>query len=184
LDEFLALVKDYIGKPIRRLMRRYMQKEWEMRGHMWKYIKRKQIIGDRNVLDFHEAFTTVGVTYGASDVIHADRNDAGTTWVFPIGEWEGADLCMVQVGKGVEILPGDGFAFHANTLAHCSSKLVSGERVVLTCFTDKIIFGDADASDQGLSATEARSSDSGRGNKPKTKPNTQNQPTKPTHKYL
>lgn len=143
LDRFLVLVKDYVGKRVRSLMEKYMPEEWEMRKVMWSYLKKKNFTGDREVLDFHEAFTTVAVTDGISDIIHTDRSDAGMTWVFPIGDWEGADLCLNQMGKKVEVRPGDGVAFHANFLSHNNSKLKSGKRVALTCFVDRLLFLDA-----------------------------------------
>ena len=137
------LVKDYVGKQVRSLMEKYMPEEWGMRKVMWSYIKKKGLIGDRKVLDFHEAFTTVAVSNGISDIVHTDRSDAGVTWVFPIGDWEGADLCLNQLGKKIEVLPGDGVAFHANFLSHNSSELKSGNRLALTCFMDRLLFLDA-----------------------------------------
>ena len=138
LDEFLALVKDYVGVPVRSLMKRYANEEWEMRKVMWKHIKEKGIIQGRPVLDFNEAFTTLAVTNGVSDVVHTDRNDAGITWVFPIGKWEGGDMCLNQTERIIQVNPGDGIALQASFLAHRSTCLESGSRMALTCFVDHI----------------------------------------------
>ena len=132
-----------MGKPIRSLMEKYMPEEWALRKVMWNYIKNKKLIGDQKVLDFHEVFTTIAVTNGISDIVHTDRSDARVMWVFPIGDWEGADLCLNQLGRKIEVWPGDGVAFQANFLSHNSSELKDGNRLAFTCFVDRLIFLDA-----------------------------------------
>jgi hypothetical protein len=88
-------------------------------------------------LDFLGAFTTIAVTNGISNVLHADRNDGGLTWVIPLGDWEGGDLCIPQEGIRVAVRPGDAIAFQANFIAHFSSKIQWGNHLALTCFTDR-----------------------------------------------
>jgi hypothetical protein len=104
---------------------------------MLEYIQSSQVIKDDPDLDFLGAFTTVAVTNGISNVLHRDGEDGGLTWVIPLGDWEGADLCFPQEGRKVEVRPGDAIAFQANFLAHFSSKMKWGDRVALTCFTDR-----------------------------------------------
>src|SRR6266576_240652 len=104
---------------------------------MRAYITDIGLINDFPELDFLGAFTTVSVTYGASNVLHADKNDGGLTWVAPLGKWEGADLCVTQGQTRVsEVGPGDVVAFQANFLGHFNSEILSGNRLAITCFTD------------------------------------------------
>ena len=104
---------------------------------MLAYIETSEVIKDQPELDFLGAFTTVAVTNGVSNVLHADKNDGGLTWVIPIGDWEGADLCIPQAGVRVAIRPGDAVAFQANSIAHFNSQVKWGKRLALTCFTDR-----------------------------------------------
>lgn len=102
---------------------------------MHAYINSTKLIEDLPELDFLGAFTTVAVTNGISNVMHTDAGDGGLTWVVPIGEWEGGDLCIPQAGIRIEVRPGDAIAFQANFLAHFSSEIKWGNRLALTCFT-------------------------------------------------
>jgi hypothetical protein len=106
---------------------------------MAEYIKRKKVLRKYPNLDFHGAFTTVAVTNGISDIMHTDRNDVGLTWVLPFGEFEGGNLRIPHYGIEIPIKEGEAIAFQANFVAHMSSPLVSGERLALTCFTDRNI---------------------------------------------
>jgi hypothetical protein len=78
-----------------------------------------------------------------ADTPHTDRNDVGVTWVLPMGNWEGRDLCIPQYGIKIPVKEGEVIAFQTNLLAHMSSPLASGERLALTCFTDKQIMVDS-----------------------------------------
>lgn len=110
---------------------------------MRAYIASHGVIEEFPDLDFLGAFTTVSVTYGASNILHADKNDGGLTWVVPLGEWEGADLCIPQEQRKVEVRPGDIVAFQANFLGHFNSEILSGNRLAITCFTDRNILNRA-----------------------------------------
>ena len=107
------------------------------------YIKEHPLLGNYPELDFKGAFTTVSVTNGISDIMHTDREDAGLTWVLPIGKWEGGDLCIPQFGIRIPMKEGDAIAFQANFLAHMSSALIGGDWLALTCFTDKNLMRDS-----------------------------------------
>jgi hypothetical protein len=94
-------------------------------------------------LDFQGAFTMVAVTNGVSDILHRDHDDGGLTWVVPIGDWEGGELCLPQLTKPdeetplkVQVRPGDAIAFQANLLCHFATPILNGYRLALTCFTD------------------------------------------------
>lgn len=102
---------------------------------MQQYIKDIKVIQDHPELDFLGAFTTVAVTNGVSNVLHSDPGDGGLTWVVPIGDWGGGELCIPQEGIRVEVKPGDAVAFQANFLAHFNTDVKWGNRLALTCFT-------------------------------------------------
>jgi hypothetical protein len=102
---------------------------------MQAYVQEMKVIEDHPDLDFLGAFTTVAVTNGVSNVLHRDPGDGGLTWVIPIGDWDGADLCIPQAGIRVAMRPGDAVAFQANFLAHFSSEINWGNRLALICFT-------------------------------------------------
>ncbi|KAF8350838.1 hypothetical protein F5887DRAFT_865952, partial [Amanita rubescens] len=134
---FLRSVKGYVAPALNRLMSRYAKEEWMKRQTYEIFVL--EFINDYQEMDFNGAFTMVSVTNGVSDIMHTDRNDGGLTWVLPIGEWEGGDLCFPQFGITIPIKQGKAIAFQANFLAHMSSLLVSGDHLALTCFTDRYI---------------------------------------------
>ena len=44
---------------------------------------------------------------GCSERIHVDGNDHGTTWVLPLGDWEGAKLVIPQLDLEISVNPGE-----------------------------------------------------------------------------
>lgn len=110
---------------------------------MANYIKKKRIWSGFPDLNFGGSFTTVSVTNGVSDIMHTDRNDAGVTWVFPIGEFEGGELSTPNYQIKIPVPQGDAIAFQSNFLGHMSAPLKNGIRLALTCFTDKNIMVDS-----------------------------------------
>ncbi|KAF8327853.1 hypothetical protein F5887DRAFT_924642 [Amanita rubescens] len=89
--------------------------------------------------------------YTKEEWVHRDRrfghkrhrNDAGLTWVFPMGEFEGGELCTPNYATKVPLQEGEAAAFNASFLGHMSAPLTSGIRLALTCFTDKNIMVDS-----------------------------------------
>ena len=112
-------------------------------SRMVEYMEKKRMWRDFPDLNFGGPFTTVSVTEGVSDIAHTDRNDAGLTWVVPMGKWEGGDLCIPFYKIKIPIKEGEAIAFQANFMAHMSSPMESGYRLALTCFTDKNIMVDS-----------------------------------------
>ena len=110
---------------------------------MCQYIQSKSFMEEYPHLDFLGAFTTVAVTNRVNDVLHTDREDVGLTWVIPLREYERGDLYIPQYGMRIPLKPGDVIAFHTNILRHHSSKLLSGNSLALTCFTDRNIKRDS-----------------------------------------
>ena len=83
------------------------------------------------------AFFTVAVKEGSREVAHVDCSDGRKTitWVFPVGDWEGGEFVAPQIGVRVPIFAGQLFGVMAGTVAHFTTPITSGRRVVFTCFT-------------------------------------------------
>jgi hypothetical protein len=90
-------------------------------------------------VDFYGAFFTVAAKSGSSDIVHIDFNDhpASWTWAIPIGDWKGGEFCCPQLGIKVPIASGQAFGAMTRVLAHFSAPISDGERVILTCFSDR-----------------------------------------------
>jgi hypothetical protein len=94
-------------------------------------------------LDFHGAFFTVAVREGVSEIIHIDFNDGKKTitWIFPVGYWEeGAEFVAPQLGVRVALKPGQMIGIMAGVIAHFTTPIKSGRRVIFTCFTDQLLW--------------------------------------------
>lgn len=87
-------------------------------------------------LDFKGAFFTVAIKKGGSGVGHIDRADTLFTIVFTLGDFEGANIVFPQLGVEVPLRPGQLLLMNARLLAHWANPVESGERIVVTCFTD------------------------------------------------
>ena len=92
-------------------------------------------------LDFGGAFFTVAVKEGSSEIVHIDFNDdcKNVAFVVPFGDFKGADLCVPQLNTRVPVSPGQVVAFNSKLLAHCSSPILEGRRIILTLFTDYVV---------------------------------------------
>jgi hypothetical protein len=95
-------------------------------------------------LQFGGAFFTVAVKEGSSEVVHLDFNDDpnNISWVVPLGDWEGGEFCLPQLGIKIPIRPGQVLAAMTRILAHCSAP-VKGFRVILTLFAEKNLLNHA-----------------------------------------
>jgi hypothetical protein len=91
-------------------------------------------------LDFGGVFATVAAKEGSSEIIHLDFDDHPDhiAWIVPLGDWEGGEFCVPQVGIKVPIHAGQVIAAMTRNLAHCSAP-IKGRRVILTLFSDKTL---------------------------------------------
>jgi hypothetical protein len=96
----------------------------------------------RPALDFKGAFFTVAVKEGCSNIVHIDWSDGKKTmtWVWAVGNWEGAEFVAPQLGIRVPVQPGHLFGLMAGVVAHFTTSLTSGRRVMFTCFTDQNVW--------------------------------------------
>ena len=78
---------------------------------------------------------------GSSEKMHVDFHDHphSLTWLVPFGEWTGGDFEAPQIGERVPVGPGQVLGAMTRLLAHRGTKISSGRRLVLTCFTDKTL---------------------------------------------
>jgi hypothetical protein len=83
----------------------------------------------------------VAIKAGSSERIHLDYNDDKVMcWVFTLGEVEGSYLCIPQFGLKFKVRNCSAIGFFAARLAHFTTPPTKGQRVCLTCFTDKFLF--------------------------------------------
>ena len=103
-------------------------------------------LAERPALDFNGAFFTVAVKEGGSEILHLDWSDGRKTmtWVFAVGDWKGCEFVAPQLGVRVPIVPGHLFGVMSRTLAHFTTPITSGRRVVFTCFTDQNLWAHTD----------------------------------------
>ena len=96
-------------------------------------------LANRPALQFGGAFFTVAAKEGSSEIIHLDFNDDpnGVSWVVPLGDWEGGEFCLPQLGIKIPIQSGQILGAMTRILAHCSAPVTKGFRIVLTLFADK-----------------------------------------------
>lgn len=96
----------------------------------------------RPSLNMGGPFFTIAAKEAGSGVIHIDWNDdrAVYAFVFAVGDWEGGEFCVPQLGIKIPVRPGQVLAVLARVLAHFSAPVTSGRRIVFTCFTDRLLF--------------------------------------------
>ena len=94
----------------------------------------------RPALDFGGVFFTVAVKEGSSEIVHLDFNDHpdNIAWIVPLGDWEGGEFCVPQLGIKVPLHAGQVIAAMTRNLAHCSAP-AHGLRLILTLFSDKTL---------------------------------------------
>jgi hypothetical protein len=83
----------------------------------------------------------VTVKEGGSRLIHINWHDCHAIWafVFAIGDWEGGEFCAPELGIKIPIRPGQVFTVLACIVAHFSTPVTQGNRIVFTCFTDSLM---------------------------------------------
>ncbi|KIJ94474.1 hypothetical protein K443DRAFT_125203 [Laccaria amethystina LaAM-08-1] len=128
IDKLLNLVGQRIVPKAIEMTQYYPPEQWKAqeraynRVHAW--------LGDelakRPALDFKGAFFTIAVKEGG------------------MGDWEGGEFVAPQLGVRVPIVPGHLFSMMSRTVAHFTTPITSGQRVVFTCFTDKNLWAHTD----------------------------------------
>ncbi|KAF8667673.1 hypothetical protein AX14_006321 [Amanita brunnescens Koide BX004] len=142
-DAFLTVIRNSVAGKIATFTEHYAPKLWSKQKGISNYLSQFEHITSCKALNFEDAFTTVAVKEGSSEHVHIDRNDQGITWVLPIGEWEGGNMVFPQLGLEVPLRAGELLGFKASLLAHCTTPVIKGQRVVITMFTCRHIFSDS-----------------------------------------
>jgi hypothetical protein len=94
------------------------------------------------MMDMGGPFFALAVKESGSGLIHIDWNDnrAIFAYIFAVGDWEGGEFCIPQLGIKIPIRPGQVLAVLARVVAHFSAPVTTGRRIVFTCFTDTLLF--------------------------------------------
>jgi hypothetical protein len=97
-------------------------------------------------------FFALAVKESGSGVVHLDWNDNRGiyAYIFAVGDWEGGEFCIPQLGIKIPVRPGQVLAVLARVLAHFSAPVTSGRRIVFTCFTDTLLFKHAHPETEGV----------------------------------
>lgn len=105
----------------------------------WERVHRFGLYKDRPSLDFNGALFTIAVKDGSSKIIHVDRNDKkmSWTWIIAVGDWEGGEFCIPQLGVKIPLRTGQVLAVMSGLLAHFSAPVTQGRRIIMTCFSEK-----------------------------------------------
>ncbi|KAG2088893.1 hypothetical protein BD769DRAFT_1372318, partial [Suillus cothurnatus] len=89
-------------------------------------------------LDFGEAFFTLAIKEGISEIVHVNWNDDinSIIWLISLGDWEEGFIVFTQnsIKCHIPIYAGDMLSFMACMLAHCTTSVTKGRRIILTCF--------------------------------------------------
>lgn len=156
LKEFLAILRDNVVPRIWALLRRHDPDTFKRHMHVRDTLAKKagfmSDMSDFPWIDFGGAFYAMAIKDGGSQKIHLDWMDHSGTyaWILNIGpSWKGGDLCFPQLGKRVPTRPGQVIAFQGRYLAHCASPTL-GDRLVITCFSDRSLMGRALATFKSL----------------------------------
>ncbi|KAJ7164352.1 hypothetical protein C8R46DRAFT_1220857 [Mycena filopes] len=107
-----------------------------LRAHAQRLLRKE--FKARPALNFGGLFFTVAIKEGSSERIHVDWNDCPQKYalIFCAGNYVGADFCIPQLNIRIPLGPGSVLAVRTRLLAHCATPIISGRRVVFTCFTD------------------------------------------------
>lgn len=110
------------------------------------------VLLSRPRVDMGGPFFALAVKESGSGVVHLDWNDNRGiyAYIFAVGDWEGGEFCIPQLGIKIPVRPGQVLAVLARVLAHFSAPVTSGRRIVFTCFTDTLLFKHAHPETEGV----------------------------------
>ncbi|KAG1838351.1 hypothetical protein C8R48DRAFT_680129 [Suillus tomentosus] len=144
IDDLLLYIKTYISPKIATVFKDHAPIQWEaiLRAHARVQEELGSKYQSRPSLDMGGPFFTIAVKESGSGVVHIDWNDdkALYAFVFAVGDWEGGEFCVPQLGIKIPVRPGQVIAVLARVLAHFSAPVTTGRRIVFTCFTDSLLF--------------------------------------------
>ncbi|KAJ7587925.1 hypothetical protein C8J56DRAFT_785672, partial [Mycena floridula] len=149
LDEMLVYLNRTLFKKVNTILQNDYPELWVcgQRAQARLSQRLKKAYTQRPALRFGPAFCCVAFKVGSSEVVHLDFNDDKRflTWCMPVGDWTGANFVIPQLGISIPILPGKMYAVLAGIVAHCSTPITSGNRLIFTGFMEKTVLQRADA---------------------------------------
>ncbi|KAJ7573271.1 hypothetical protein C8J56DRAFT_1132068 [Mycena floridula] len=141
LDDFLNLLKTTLFKRVNHILQNDHPELWARGLRAQERLDRflQKEFAQRPALRFGPAFACLAFKYGASEIIHLDFSDDPRflMWCMPLGHWEGAFFVIPQLGIKIPIRPGKLYAVLAGVVAHCSTPITAGQRLILTGFMQK-----------------------------------------------
>ncbi|KAF8220630.1 hypothetical protein L208DRAFT_1332732 [Tricholoma matsutake] len=128
IDNLLDMVKKHIVAKIIKVTKEYLPNQWirQERQRVLAWLGKE--LTDRPALDYGRAFFAIAVKEGTSEKIHIDWNDGKNTitWLGAVGDWEGAEFAMPQLGIIVPFRPGQVLGVMASVIAHFTTPQTSG----------------------------------------------------------
>lgn len=114
---------------------------FRLHGIVRKDLHTANVYDERPWMDLNGLGYTVFFKSSGEGSIHIDWNDAlpWYTFLIPLGDFEGADLQLPQLGLRIPVIPRQALAFQGRLLAHCHSPILSGVRKVIVIFTHQTL---------------------------------------------
>ncbi|KAF8875575.1 hypothetical protein BD779DRAFT_1678179 [Infundibulicybe gibba] len=143
IDALLSIVGEDIAPRLMRLLKVECPVQYERQ--LLAYDRVKSLLQSefecRPALDFQGAFFAVAVKEGSSEIIHLDFHDFkhSITWIVPLGDWEGGEFCIPQLGIKIPVHAGQVLGAMTGVFAHCSAPVTQGYRVILTLFSENCL---------------------------------------------
>ncbi|KAK7019451.1 hypothetical protein VNI00_018061 [Paramarasmius palmivorus] len=139
MDEMLDTLKIHVFPRIAEFLKEYCPDDWERRQRAYTRVKGQLMskLQARPALDYAGIAFCVAVKEGGSETLHVDFNDHrdSLTFMLSIGEYEGAEFCVPQLGVKVPYGPTDILWCRTRELAHCTAPF-TGKRLNFTIFCD------------------------------------------------
>ncbi|KAJ7577435.1 hypothetical protein C8J56DRAFT_745475, partial [Mycena floridula] len=149
LDAFLTFLNATLFRKVNSILEQDLPELWERglraQARLDRFLGKE--FAQRPALRFGPAFGCVAFKYGTSEIIHLDFSDDWRylTWCMPVGEhWEGAFFVIPQFKIKIPVRPGKMYAVLAGVVAHCSTSITAGKRLILMGFMQKELLKRAD----------------------------------------
>ncbi|KAJ7598159.1 hypothetical protein C8J56DRAFT_1038937 [Mycena floridula] len=149
LDAFLTYLNAMLFQKVNSILQVDLPELWEQglraQARLDRFLGKE--FAQRPGLWFGPAFGCVTFKYGTSEIIHLNFSDdlQYLTWCMPVGEhWEGAFFIIPQFNIKIPIRPGKMYAVLAGVVAHCSTLITVGKRLILMGFMQKDVLKQAD----------------------------------------
>ncbi|KAJ7228001.1 hypothetical protein B0H12DRAFT_1240353 [Mycena haematopus] len=145
LDEFLGVFQTEVMPKLVVVIEQYVPGYMRLQRRVSELVQRllASEFAQRPNLDFTRLFTSIACKAGSSEILHIDWNDELSRYaiIVVVGKFKGAHFCTPQLGIRIPVRGGSVLTVKTRLLAHCSTVVAHGDRLVFTCFTDCYIIG-------------------------------------------